>query len=83
MVFGQVDRCSLVEPKMARPIRPFPSRPYRARPKSSPRNGAAAGVPDELAKLDEDEWKWVGGAFLGLVIIGSLYGIISANRKRR
>jgi len=68
---------------MARPIRPFPSRPYRVRPKSSPRNGAAAGVPDELAKLDEDEWKWVGGVFLGLFIICSLYGIISAKRKRR
>ena len=68
---------------MARPIRPFPSRPYRAKPKSSPRDGAALGALGEMRDADKDDWKVIGGIVLALVIGFTLYGIYSAKKRRR
>ena len=68
---------------MARPIRPFPSRPYRAKPKSSPRDGAALGALGEMRDADKDDWKVIGGVGLAVFIGFTLYGIYSAKKSRR
>ena len=75
-----------VEPQVAKfpkvPARKVP-RPYRANPKSSPREGATMEDLAQLARLDEDDWKAIGAIVLiALVIVGGVW-LFQAKKKRR
>lgn len=75
-----------VEPQVAKfpkvPARKVP-RPYRANPKSSPRDGATMEDLAQLARLDEDDWKAIGAIVLiALVIVGGVW-LFQAKKKRR
>ena len=74
------------EPQVAKlpkaPVRRAP-RPYRANPKSSPRDGATMEDLAQLARLDEDDWKAIGAIVLiALVIVGGVW-LFEAKKKRR
>ena len=75
-----------VEPQVAKfpkvPARKVP-RPYRANPKSSPRDGATMEDLAQLARLDEDDWKAIGVIVLTtLVIVGGVW-LFQSKKKRR
>lgn len=75
-----------VEPQVAKfpkvPARKVP-RPYRANPKSSPRDGATMEDLAQLARLDEDDWKAIGVIVLiALVIVGGVW-LFQSKKKRR
>ena len=74
-----------VEPQVAKlpkiPARRVP-RPYRANPKSSPRDGGTMESVGQLARLDEDDWKALGVILLiALVVVGGVW-LFQAKKKR-
>ena len=75
-----------VEPQVAKfpkaPARKVP-RPYRANPKSSPRDGATMEGLAQLARTDEDDLKTIGViALIVLVVVGGVW-LFQAKKKRR
>lgn len=77
---------SKVEPQVAKlpkvPARKVP-RPYRANPKSSPREGATMEDLAQLARSDEDDLKTIGViALIVFVVVGGVW-LFQAKKKRR
>lgn len=75
-----------VEPQVAKfpkvPARKVP-RPYRANPKSSPREGATMEGLAQLARSDEDDLKAIGViALIVLIVVGGVW-LFQAKKKRR
>jgi hypothetical protein len=75
-----------VEPQVAKlpkvPARRVP-RPYRANPKSSPREGSTLDDVGQLAALDADGWKVMGVLLLGGLVVFGLVWLFQAKKKRR
>jgi hypothetical protein len=75
-----------VEPQVAKfpkvPARRVPG-PYRANPKSSPREGSTLDDVGHLATLDADGWKVMGVLLLTALVIGGLIWLFRAKKKRR
>ncbi len=73
------------EPQVAKlpkaPARRAP-RPYRANPKSSPRDGGTMESVGQLARLDEDDWKALGVMLvIALVVVGGVW-LFQTKKKR-
>jgi hypothetical protein len=79
-------RLAKVEPQVAKlpkvPARRAP-RPYRANPKSSPREGNTLDDVGQLAALDADGWKVMGVLLLGGLVVFGLVWLFRAKKKRR